>query len=277
MTSKKDSALIKRKIFSFDSYKEALAYYLVEEAPWGYMTRASEHIGCQVSFLTRVIKDKPQLTPDHAFHLADFLRFNIEEKKYFLMLVDFERASDPEFKSHLKNELKELKKKNESISERTQRKYLTFEVFRANYFSSWIYTAIHFIVSCPNFQKIDAIATRFNVKKSVVKKCLQELEEQGLVESHKGEQWFFKSGNFHLEKNSPLVVLHHQNWRTRAIADAQDFSNDSIHFTSVCTLSEADAQKLKEMMLEFISNTNRVVGPSDNEECIAICCDLFKV
>lgn len=277
MALKKDLSLNKRKIFTFESYKEAMVYYLAEEAAWGSMTRASEYIGCQVSYLTRVIKDKPQLTPDHAFRLADFLKFTPEEKKYFLILVDFERATDSEFKLHLKKELNELKLKNESIAERTQRKNLTLEIFKANYFSNWVYTALHFMVSCPSFQKIEAIAARLNLKKSIIKKYLNELEDQGLVELIKDDQWNFKSGNFHLEKNSPLVVLHHQNWRTRAIVDAQDFSNDSIHFTSICTLSETDAQRLKEMMLDFISQANRVVMPSENEECIAICCDLFKI
>lgn len=277
MKSKKEQQPIQRKIFSFDSYKEAMNYFLLEEARWGQMTRAAEFLGCQVSFLTRVMKDKLQLTRDHAFNLADYLNLNTEEKTYFLTLVDFERAVDPKYKINLKQTLTELKQKNESIAERTDRKNLTLEVFKANYFSNWIYTAIHFLVSLPNFQKIEPIAARLNLKKSIVKKHMQDLEDQGLVESVKSDHWKFKSGNFHITKNSPLVVLHHQNWRTRAVIDAQDYSNDSIHFTAVYTLSEHDALKLKEMMLEFISSANRIVGPSENEECVAICCDLFKI
>lgn len=277
MKSKKEPLPIQRKIFSFDSYKEAMTYFLLEEAKWGQMTRASEFLGCQVSFLTRVMKDKLQLTRDHAFNLADYLNLNPEEKNYFLTLVDFERAVDSKYKDNLKQTLKELKQKNESIAERTDRKSLTLEVFKANYFSNWIYTAIHFLVSLPDCQKIEAIANRLSLKKSVVKKHIKDLEEQGLIESVKADHWQFKSGNFHVTKDSPLVVLHHQNWRTRAVIDAQDYANDSVHFTAVYTLSESDAVKLKEMMLEFISSANRVVGPSDNEECIAICCDLFKI
>lgn len=276
MKTKKDP-FIQRKIFSFDSYKAAMSYYLVEEARWGQMTRASEFLDCQVSFLTRVIKDKLQLTPDHAFNLADFLNFNPEEKKYFLTLVDYERAVNPKYKKSLQNILVELKKNNQSISERTNRKNLSTEIFKANYFSNWIYTAVHFIVSIPKFQKVDTIASRLNLKKSIVKKHLNDLKEQNLIELTTEDQWQFKSGNFHLEKHSPLVVLHHQNWRTRAIIDAQDFANESIHFTGVYTLSESDALRLKEMMLEFISSANRVVVSSENEECIAICCDLFKI
>lgn len=274
---KKNETNDQRKIFSFNSYKEAMGYYLVEKARWGQMTRAAEFLGCQVSFLTRIIKDKLQLTPDHAFNLADFLGFNADEKNYFLVLVDFERAADPKYKSHLKANLEQLKKKNESISERTNRGHLSSEAFKANYFSSWIYTALHFMVSIPKYQKIEEICTRLNLKKNITLKHLDELKEQGLVDSSKDNNWEFKSGNFHLNKNSPLVICHHQNWRTRAIIDAQDFSNESIHFTAVYTLSENDTLKLKEMMLEFISSANRVVQTSENEECVAICCDFFKL
>lgn len=277
MKFKKDSRL-QRKIFTFDSYKEALSYYLVEAARWGQMTRASEFLGCQVSFLTRVIKDKIHLTPDHAFNISDFFGFNSEEKTYFLTLVDYERAADQKYRAYLKTILTELKQKNESIGERTNRSGLSSEIFKANYFSSWIYTAIHFIVSIPKFQRVESIANRLNLKKSIVSKHLNELKEQDLVESIKDDQWKFKSGNFHLPKISPLVVCHHQNWRTRAVLDAQDASNDySIHFTGIYTLSEADALKLKEMMLDFISSANRVIHSSENEECIAVCCDLFKI
>lgn len=277
MRKKKAEFKSPRSIFSFTSYKEAMRYMLIENAQWGKLSRAAEYLECQASFLTRVIKDKLHLTRDHAFNLAVFLKFSSSEVEYFLTLVDFERATDLKYKSKLKQLLAEQKLKYDSISERTNRKNLTKSSFRSNYFSNWLYTAIHFLVSVPKYQKIEELVRRLNIKDIVVKKYLKELAEEGFVKSVNKDRWQFNSGNYHLEKDSPLVVLHHQNWRTRAVIDSQDFNNESVHFTAVYTLSEADAAKLKEMMLEFISSANRTVEPSENEECIAICCDLFKV
>lgn len=59
--------------------------------------------------------------------------------------------------------------------------------------------------------------------------------------------------------------------------DAQDLENSSIHFTAVQTVSRVDFDRLKELLLHFISDSSQISGPSAPEEGIAITCDLFKI
>lgn len=94
-------------------------------------------------------------------------------------------------------------------------------------------------------------------------------------ETKKG--WVYAGGQFHLPKDSPFVVSHHQNWRSRAVLDAQDFMSDGVHYTSVLTLSKSDLIRLREVLLQFIAEAGQIAGPSEPEEAVALTLDLFRI
>ena len=242
----------------------------------GQLSRASESLNCQRSYLSRVITEELHITPDHAFNLAKFWKLTSDEREYFQTLVEMDRAADSQYRAHLKARLLDAKRKHESIQERTNRSSLSIDAVQASYFSSWLWSAIHFLTSIPEYQSVEAIGDRLGLKHDSVLFYLRQLETLGFIENVNG-RWKYKSGEFHAPKNSPLVLLHHQNWRGRAVVDAQEFETDNIHFTGVHTLSRVDFERLKELMLSFIAEATQVAGPSEPEEAIAITCDLFRI
>lgn len=266
----------KKSVFEFKSYKSVMAYFLTGEQKRGQLTRAAEALNCQRSYLSRVITAELHITPDHAFNLATFWNFNQEERIYFQTLVECERAVDRNYRRHLESVIAQLKKNHDSIEERTDRSALTIDATQSFYFSTWIWSAIHFLTAIPEYQNLAALMDRLGLKKESALFYLKQLEALGFIE-HKNEKWIYKSGEFHTAKNSPLSVLNHQNWRHRAVADSQDMQGENLHYTGVHTLSRADAERLKELLLNFIADANRISGPSKPEEAIAITCDLFRV
>lgn len=265
-----------KSIFSFNSYKSVMAHMLSGKERRGQLTRAAEFLNCQRSYLSRVITENLHITPDHAYNLARFWKFSADERNFFQTLVEHDRAADIQYRQHLKSVLADLKRKHESIQERTQRTSLSVDALQASYFSTWIWSAIHFLTSIPEYQTPEALADRLGLKKDSVHHYLSLLETQGFVE-HVKNRWIYKSGEFHAPKNSPMVILHHQNWRGRAIMDAQDFENSSVHFTGVLTLSKNDVERLKELLLNFVAEANQISGPSQPEEAVALTCDLFRI
>jgi hypothetical protein len=169
-----------------------------------------------------------------------------------------------------------MKKKHESIQERTQRKEFVTDNLQLNYFSSWISCALQFLTMIPEYQNRQALSERLGLKKEMVLNFLKQLEVLKLVENKK-DRWVNISSNFHIPKESPLVLLHHQNWRQRALLDAQNFASDHVHFTGVYTLSKEDFQRIKDMLLSFIEEANQIIGPSSCEEGIALTLDLFRI
>ena len=263
-------------VFSLNSYKSIMKRKLLGNENRGQITRAAEFLSCQRSYLSRVISEELQLSPDHALQLTLFWKMKPDERDYFITLVDHERAATPELRSFIQSKIIELKRKYDSIDNRTTRKTVGFDSNQVRYFSSWEWSAIHFMTSIPELQTPKKISERLGIKESEVSKKLKVLSEQGFVTETKGK-WVYKGGEFHTPKNSPLVLLHHQNWRARAILDAQEYDRDSLHYTNVQTMSREDAEKVKSLLLEFISESNRIAGPSNPEEAVVILCDMFNV
>lgn len=102
------------------------------------------------------------------------------------------------------------------------------------------------------------------------------LQKMGYVDK-KRDYWIYAQGEAHLSRYSPLVAFHHTNWRNRALSDLLNTKNESVHFTNVQTLSFDDAEKLKQMILGFIHDANKLAGPSESEELICLNIDYFKV
>lgn len=263
-----------KDLFATASYKTVMKGKLLEER--GQLSRAAEYLNCQRSYLSRVISEELQLTPDHAFQLTLFWKMTGDERDYFLALVEHERAVTPELRAFAHAKILDFRKRYASIQARTPNKVIEVGAEQVAYFSSWTWSAIHFLTSVPEFQTAEAIARRLALTTELVTSQLQRLAQRGLVEERRGK-WIYLSGEFHAPKESPLVLLHHQNWRSRAILDAQSHENGSLHYTSVQTMSRIDAEKIKALLLEFISESNRIAGPSTPEEGVVVLCDFFKL
>lgn len=264
------------KIFEMSAYKEVMTSLLTGEGRRGELTRAAQSLGCQRSYLSRVLTEELHLTTDHAFKLAQYFKFSNDERDYFLALVESERAAGADYRSYWNAKATELRKKRARISEATNRQDLSVSQLHLNYFTSWTWSAIHFLTSIPEFQTVAAITARLGMTSEQVTLTLEGLQAQGLVESYRGK-WRYKSGEFHVDKSSPLVIFHHQNWRQRAVLDSQNTQSEAVHYTAVQTLSRKDAEKLKALLLDFIRESSRIAGPSVPEEAIVLTLDCFSV
>jgi uncharacterized protein (TIGR02147 family) len=265
---------IMRSVFEFESYKKFMSHRLYGEGLRGQLSRAAELLKCQPSFLSRVMSAEIHITPDQAFVLCEFWRLDEEEAHYFQSLVDWERASDPRYRSALKARIAKLRDQHESLQRRVQKPDFPVTQPQAAYFSTWCWSAIHFLVSIPKYQTVHAVAARLGLAEAVVEDHLHQLKQSGFVRQQ-GKRWEYAGGQFHLPKDSPFVIFHHQNWRGKAVLDAQAASNKNVHYTTVLTLSLEDLKRLKELTLGFISETDKIAKPSEPEECVVLTCDLF--
>ena len=265
----------KISVFEFQSYKAIVKIKLEERR--GQLSRAAEAVGCQVSFLSRVLKTEAHLTMDQAFMLSKFWKLNPDEQAYFHTLVEFERAAEPQYREHLKQRIEKQKHNNESLQKRTGKEDFPIAEQQAMYFSTWLWSAIHFLSAIPEYQNSKKMAMRLGVSELIVIDSLKRLEQFKLVSSGPNNQWKYADGQFHIPKHSPFVVQHHQNWRNKAIIDAQNFSSEGLHYTTVLTLSKSDVEKIKNLLLNFISDTVEISNPSSPEDALVLNCDFFKV
>ena len=263
-----------KEVLTFSSYKLFLKSILQNEKKRGLLSLWSKAMHCQLSYLSRVIHSEPHLTPDQAFRLADYFRMPTDEKEYFLLLVDEERAGHIDLKKYLAKKRKAILDRVNKIENRVVNREIITSQNDLNYHSSWEMPAIHLATSIPRLQEVDAIAAKFNLSKERVQEILRALLDRGFVKKM-GKKWIFESGIGHIPKSSPLLQFEHFHWRIQALQDAK--RNQDSHFTSIFAMSRDDFERLQRDLLDFIENFTRIAGPSKCEEIIVFCADLFKI
>jgi len=262
-------------VFGYISYKKFLRAYLQENRNIrGLSKKIAESAKCQPSYFSQALNTKIQLTIDQAYGITRFLNFSDTEKNYFLMMVEYERAVTKELAEYFLDKIKEVQKANQDIGTRLNKAQAKNIDFLATYYSNWIYIYIHILTSIPVYQKIEAIASKLNFSKELTLNFLLQLEKANLV-IKEGDRWQHSGQQWHLEKDSVFIGLHHLNWRNQAVANSQLKSIDALHFSGLYTISKGDMSLLKEKILNYIKEINDTCLKSGSEEVVIFCCDLF--
>ena len=263
-----------QEVFEFHAYRKFLQHLVQAQEKRGILSHWAAAMQCQLSYLSRVVKAEVHLTPDQAFRLANFWQMTEEEKEYFLLLVDEERAGDPQLIKHLAAKRQKILTRRETIAERVNNRQPLATLDDITYHSSWEWTAIHFATSVPALQTVDALSKKFSLAPDRVREILETLSKQNYVRKDE-KKWIYQSGAGHLPKSSPLLQFEHFHWRMKALADAQ--KNQSAHFTSLHTMSKKDFAHLRQLLTNYIETYTQVASPSEPEEVVVFCADLFYV
>jgi uncharacterized protein (TIGR02147 family) len=264
-------------VYKFENYKELLRAKIKEfKATRGIVAKMAEAAGCQRSYLSQALNTHVHLTPDHAFGLSEFFGFNSDERNYFLLLVDYGRAGTRALKTHLKQNIEEIQKRNSVLENRLTATVVDPTEAHYKYYASWIWAAVHIGVSVPELRTVERLSKHLSIPESFVESTLQGLSEMGLV--HKaGHEWKYVEGERHLSHRSALSALHHANWRSRAALAAQLKDERSYFYTGVSSASREDCKWIRETLLETTEKILKVIGRSKEEELICLNLDLFRV
>lgn len=264
-------------IYDYQDYKQIISDMILENPGRGYQKKLSDAAGCKSSYLSKVINSYYNLTPEHALNLCHFWGFNDLEIEYFLLLVNLGRSGTSKMESHLKKKLVEIKQKRNDLANSGKRELLENSEILSSYYSTWMFSAIHVLLSVPQFRTVDAISKKLNLPSKQVEQILGQLKDFGFV-SLKNGLWTYTKGSVHVHKNSPYVSQHHQNWRQQAVMSSSNHSvENKLHFTSVMSLSLKDFDQLKGEITDFINEKLKKLESSEEEEMACLCMDFFTV
>jgi uncharacterized protein (TIGR02147 family) len=263
-------------LFGFDSYKGFIRSKIKENSEvYGYQSRLAEAAKCQRSFLSQVLSKEVHLTVEQAMGLCEFWKFGNDEQEYFLLLVQSERAGTESLKRFFERKLEGLLAKQKNLTDRFKE---TAQSEKDNeiYYGSWHFAAIHGLVSIPSFQTVESISARLALPLKEVEATLSQLLRMGLVEK-KGSRFRVGKTSLHLPKGSRFTPIFQAQWRNRAIMNSLEQNSDSLHYTSIVTISKKDLKRFEDMALRFLDETRALIAPSEDEEMVCFLMDLFKV
>lgn len=265
-------------LFAFTDYKRYLNERLDNTSAGGgrgSRSRLASHTGVQTSYLAQVLRGNAQLSLEQAEQTNVFLQHTEKESLYFLTLVQSARAGSVALRNRLAKQIASLREEHLTLKNRLSVSQPLNEHHQVTYYSSWLYGAIHALVSVPGFQSAEKIANELKVSPRAVTEAIEFLSSCGILVR---ERKHLKVGNarLHLPSDSPLIQKHHINWRLKAIQNLENEPSQSLHYSSVVSLSESDAKAIHEQLIQTIQKLKAVVHDSPEEDIRSICIDFFK-
>ena len=264
-----------KQIFEFENYKSYLKDRLKER---GSQSRIAIEMDCQPAYLSIVINGSNHLSLEQGEAANRFFRHDEFESEFFLQLISLQRAGTVELKERLKKRLNQLKR--QSLDLRQQLKTSeTLNLEQASvYYSAWYYAAIHAAVSVPENDSINKVATRLALPNDQVEAAIRFLIQSGVLEQNpRGKGWRPAKVRIHLGADSPLVLAHHSHWRMKAIENIGRRDDQSLHYSSVVSMSHEDYFRIRETLLTAIRKSKEIIKESKDENIFGFNVDLFQV
>ena len=267
-----------KSVFEYENYKKYLNDYIKNQPKngRGLKRRWAEIAGCQVAYISHVLDQEYNFGAEQLESISKSLGHSLQEQEFLLLLLSYQRAGTHSLSSFYKSLIQERKEKYSTLRERMKIKENLTIKDQAIYYSKWYYSAIHIILTIPEYRNADKIASHLGLPLNIVRAALTFLIEKGLVSLNK-EQYKVSGPFLHIEKNSPLINQHHYNWRTQSLKSLAVEKENDLHFSSCFSISKDDMNKLKLMVTRHIQESAEVIRPSKEEKLMALCIDLFEV
>jgi uncharacterized protein (TIGR02147 family) len=268
---------MEQSVFDFDDYKRYLLAQAGVGKRKGVRLAMANSLRCQPGHISHVLNGSAHFSPEQGEALSKFFAHTKEERHYFLLLLQKQRASTTALESYFDDQIQELKRKRLVLTERMGKAHSLSEEDRAKYYSSWIYAAIHIGLSVPALQDKRALSEFFQINPRKVAEVIEFLLAAGLVREKARGGFEFGPTQVRIGNDSHHIIKHHTNWRNRAVESLEREDIEDLHYSGVFTLSHSDALKVKERLLEEIKACQKVIRDSPGEKIIAFNVDFFHL
>ncbi len=266
-----------KSIFEFSSYKSFILHW-VDQGGRGAYKKIADAIGIHTSSLSQMIHGNKNLNSDHIIKLGEMMNLSPLEKDYLIALLMVDKAGNPNSKAYWERKVAETKERSQNISERVSPHTKLSDEQKAIFYSSWLYAAVHMMVSMENVNNASSISEKLKISPERTHLILEFLLNCGLIVLEEGVYSIGKTSTY-LPHTSPLVSRHHQNWRVKALEHIESVNPvDELFYTCPMALSFEDAKKVRELAIKLSENAyNLVVSSPQSEVMYCLNLDLFKL
>jgi uncharacterized protein (TIGR02147 family) len=267
-----------KKCFEFDDYKVFLAEVEASRAQVqrGFRTKLAEGLGVQNAYVSKVLNGEAHFSLEQGVRLCEFLGLDGDERQYLIWLLEHARAGTKELKNFFRSLLNELREKHLNIKKRVGNAAALSAESQATYYSQWYYGAIHALVSVPGFDSVESLGRALGLDRKKIEEAVLFLVDCGMLDQKKGGL-VTGATQIHLDRSSPNISKHHTNWRMRAIESLSSGDEFDIHYSAISSLSKADVEKIRAMVVKSVQEYVETVRPSKEETLYSFTMDFFKV
>jgi uncharacterized protein (TIGR02147 family) len=264
-------------VFNFKTYKDYLRTLVgPKNRRSGIKSSIARALKCQATYVSQVLYSQADLSLEQAEALSGYLGHTSDEQKFFLTLVQKDRAGSKTLKSFFDEQLNEMLERRLVLSHRLGAQKQLSDEQKAIYYSSWQFAAIHVALTIAELRSRDALARFFALPAKRVTEVLEFLLRVNLVKQDKGLYSCVLTG-VRLGRDSPHILKHHTHWRLRAVESLERESLTDLHYSAVVSLSASDVVAIKERLLDSINDNINLVKNSKSEKLFGMCVDFFEL
>lgn len=268
----------KLSLFEIENYRKIinLKLNLYPNRGYGVLKKIAEYLSVNSTFISQVIHGSKNFSMEQASLVCDFFGFTEIERKYFLLILQLERAGNESLRNFLKAEISEIRKQANKLSSRLPADVVLSENDKAIFYSKWYFSAVRQMIAINNKSSVEEIATSLGLPRKIVGDSIEFLLRTGLCKKV-GNAISLGPSRTHLESDSHYVKTHHMNWRSKAMDLFDQYHPTNLHYSSPMTITKKDAQKIRTLLLDCIEHVGKTVDNSESEEFFCINVDWFKV
>ena len=265
-------------IYDYEDYKKFVDASLATMNKKGATRRdLAFFIGCQPSHVTAVLGGDAHFSSEQADKTAQYLKLERDQTAYFLILVQFNRAGTESLRGVYSTMLSSMKASATPIRNKLGINEDLSDEVKAQYYSSWIYSCVHVMLSIEAFQSSSAISDHLGIPQTTVENILRFLVGAGLAVKKDPGKYIQQRSMLHLDNASPFLIQHHSNWRLRAVQEISQAKIGQLHYSGVVSLSKKDSLRIKEILSEALKAAINVVRESPEEQISCINIDFFDL
>ena len=265
--------LMEKSIFDYSSYK---AFLRAQSKVRGRKSALSEAMNIQPTYLSHVLHGKAHLSLEQVESLNRFLHHTEDEAHFLLLLLQKEKAGTQTLEKYFQKQIDELFMKRLDLSKRLGVQNSLTEEDRSIYYSSWVYGALHMAVTVPSLRTREVLLKHFNISSETFQKAAEFLLRTGLI-IEKGREFTSGPTFMRIGKDSHQIIKHHTNWRNQAIESLDRETIQDLHYSAVVSLSEKDALKIKDLLLQGVNDNIEIIKKSPEEKVFVYVLDFFEL
>lgn len=264
-------------VYEFNDFRSFLTEWLKNQPlkGRGLLSRWAEKLNVHPTLISQIMGGSKEISLELADELTRLLHLSDEEADYFLLLVQFSRSGSVSLRQRQQRKITEAQTRAKNLAHRLKQTTDFDSVAKAEFYSSWIYAGVRNLTAVPGQNSAEAIADRLQIPREVIVKVIEFLLRNGLCEM-KNSQLTYGPQRTHLPATSPLVAQHHRNWREQAEQKMLWRREQDLFFSFPMSLSDKDAELLRQKLPLWIEEVHKIVGPSKSETVRCLNIDYFS-
>lgn len=271
-------------IYDYQDYKKFLidCIELMPKKGRGQRIQLAQALGCQTPFITHVLTGDYHFSLEQAEACARWIGLNEADSEFFVLLVMRQKSATKQAALLFERQLERRKNEENVLKKRLKIKEGLAPADQLQYYSHWLYAAIHMALLNPKLQTLEALQLYFNESRSRIQTIIDFLIDARLIEyriegQNKIQKLKVKSSMIHLEKTSTLLPHHHTNFRLKAIDSIKEKTDGQLHYSSVISLSEKDSDWVRSRISLLLEELSDRVKNSADETLSVLNFDWFKI